>query len=194
MERKKLDIVVVDDEPIIRMDIISMLKSAGYNVVGEGSDGFDAIDLCKELMPDVILLDIKMENLDGLAAAKVISKECPDTAIIMLTAYSKVEYIDKAKESRISSYLLKPINEKLLIPNIEVAVARHKELTEYKNSRDKANEQLASRKTIEKAKGLIMEHRHKTEEEAYNYIRDISKKRNMAMVKVAEMMIDQYEK
>lgn len=99
----------------------------------------------------------------------------------------------KAKENKISCYLLKPINEKLLVPNIEVAVVRNKELTEYKNSIDKANEQLASRKTIEKAKGLLMKHRNKSEEEAFHYIRDISKKRNMAMVKVAEMMIDQYE-
>ena len=107
---------------------------------------------------------------------------------------SKGEYIDKAKENKISCYLLKPINEKLLVPNIEVAVVRNKELTEYKNSIDKANEQLASRKTIEKAKGLLMKYRNKSEEEAFHYIRDISKKRNMAMVKVAEMMIDQYEK
>ena len=194
MERKKLVIIVVDDEPIIRMDIVAMLKNAGYNVIGQGSDGFDAIDLCKELMPDVILLDIQMENLDGLSAARVIGEECPNTAIIMLTAFSKGEYIDKAKENKISCYLLKPINEKLLVPNIEVAVVRNKELTEYKNSIDKANEQLASRKTIEKAKGLLMKHRNKSEEEAFHYIRDISKKRNMAMAKVAEMMIDQYEK
>ena len=110
MERKKLDIVVVDDEPIIRMDIVAMLKNAGYNVIGQGSDGFDAIDLCKELMPDVILLDIQMENLDGLSAARVIGEECPNTAIIMLTAFSNGEYIDKAKENKISCYLLKPIN------------------------------------------------------------------------------------
>lgn len=193
MDNEKLRIVVVDDEPIIRMDIKGMLINAGYQVVGEGADGFDAIDLCKSLLPDVILLDIRMETLDGLSAAKVIAKECPNTAIIMLTAYSKSEYIDKAKESKISSYLLKPINEKLLVPNIELAVARNKELTEYRQSRDEANEKLASRKTIEKAKGLIMEHRHKSEEEAFNYIRDISKKRNMSMVKVAEMMINQYE-
>ena len=184
----------MDDEPIIRMDIVAMLKNAGYNVIGQGSDGFDAIDLCNALMPDVILLDIQMENLDGLSAARVIGEECPNTAIIMLTAFSKGEYIDKAKENKISCYLLKPINEKLLVPNIEVAVVRNKELTEYKNSIDKANEQLASRKTIEKAKGLLMKHRNKSEEEAFHYIRDISKKRNMAMVKVAEMMIDQYEK
>lgn len=193
MEKEKLKIVVVDDEPIIRMDIKNMLMNAGYQIVGEGSNGFDAIELSKKFYPDVILMDIKMDDMDGLSAARIIAEECPDTAIIMLTAYSKIEYIDKAKETKISSYLLKPINEKLLVPNIELAVVRNKELTKYRNSVDKANEKLASRKIIERAKGLIMSHRHKTEDEAFNYIRDISKKRNISMHNVSEMIIRQYE-
>lgn len=193
MEKEKLKIVVVDDEPIIRIDIKNMLTNVGYQIVGEGSNGFDAIELSKKFYPDVILMDIKMDDMDGLSAARIIAEECPDTAIIMLTAYSKIEYIDKAKETKISSYLLKPINEKLLVPNIELAVVRNKELTEYKNSVDKANEKLATRKIIERAKGLIMSHRHKTEDEAFNYIRDISKKRNISMHNVSEMIIRQYE-
>lgn len=193
MEKEKLKIVVVDDEPIIRIDIKNMLTNAGYQIVGEGSNGFDAIELSKKFYPDVILMDIKMDDMDGLSAARIIAEECPDTAIIMLTAYSKIEYIDKAKETKISSYLLKPINEKLLVPNIELAVVRNKELTEYKNSVDKANEKLATRKIIERTKGLIMSHRHKTEDEAFNYIRDISKKRNISMHNVSEMIIRQYE-
>ena len=193
MEKEKLKIVVVNDEPIIRIDIKNMLTNAGYQIVGEGSNGFDAIELSKKFYPDVILMDIKMDDMDGLSAARIIAEECPDTAIIMLTAYSKIEYIDKAKETKISSYLLKPINEKLLVPNIELAVVRNKELTEYKNSVDKANEKLATRKIIERAKGLIMSHRHKTEDEAFNYIRDISKKRNISMHNVSEMIIRQYE-
>lgn len=193
MEKEKLKIVVVDDEPIIRIDIKNMLTNAGYQIVGEGSNGFEAIELSKKFYPDVILMDIKMDDMDGLSAARIIAEECPDTAIIMLTAYSKIEYIDKAKETKISSYLLKPINEKLLVPNIELAVVRNKELTEYKNSVDKANEKLATRKIIERAKGLIMSHRHKTEDEAFNYIRDISKKRNISMHNVSEMIIRQYE-
>lgn len=193
MEKEKLKIVVVDDEPIVRIDIKNMLTNAGYQIVGEGSNGFDAIELSKKFYPDVILMDIKMDDMDGLSAARIIAEECPDTAIIMLTAYSKIEYIDKAKETKISSYLLKPINEKLLVPNIELAVVRNKELTEYKNSVDKANEKLATRKIIERAKGLIMSHRHKTEDEAFNYIRDISKKRNISMHNVSEMIIRQYE-
>ena len=189
----KLRIVVVDDEPIIRMDLEAMLKNAGYEVVGEGSDGFEAIELCNQKKPDVVILDIKMDNLDGLSAAKFISKECPDTAIIMLTAFSKGEYIDKAKLSRISSYLVKPINEKLLVPNIELAVARNKELHEYRIGRDKAEELLESRKVIEKAKGILMLHNKMSEDEAYTHIRNISKKRSISMQKVSEIIIKQYE-
>lgn len=192
MVNKKLKIVVVDDEPIIRMDIIYMLESAGYDVVGQGSDGFEAVELCKKYKPDVILLDIKMEQLDGLSAAKVISEEYPQTAIVMLTAFSKGEYIDKAKESNISSYLLKPINEKMLIPNIELAVARNLEKNKYKRDADKVNVRLAERKLIERAKGLLMERRDITEDEAYGYIRTISKNRNLSMAKVAEIIVGKY--
>ncbi len=193
MSKDKLRIVVVDDEPIIRMDLTSMLKNAGYEVVGEGKDGFDAIELCQKLNPDVALLDIKMDTLDGLSAAKVINDECLNVAIIMLTAYSKGEYIDRAKECQITSYLMKPINEKLLVPNIELAVAQKREMIKYQAEATKANELLKSRKIIEKAKGLLMQHRGQSEEAAYNYIRNISKNRNISMMKVSEIIIKQLE-
>lgn len=188
----KLRIVVVDDEPIIRMDLKSMLINAGYDVVGEGSDGFDAIEICQKLQPDVAILDIKMKDLDGLSAASQIKEKSPSTAIIMLTAFSKGAYIDKAKEYGISTYLVKPINEKLLIPNIELAVVRHKELLEYREDLNKINQQLEVRKVVEKAKGLLMKEREISEEEAYTYIRNLSKMRNMSMKKVSELIIDSF--
>lgn len=189
----KLRIVVADDEPIIRMDLKGMLIGAGYQVVGECSDGFEAIDVCAKEKPDVVILDIKMKDLDGLSAASYIKEQCPNTAIIMLTAFSNGDYITRAKNNGINTYLVKPINEKLLVPNIELAVARNKELTEYKQSFDKVNEQLEHRKVIEKAKGLLMEVKGVSEEVAYNHIRMISKARNISMNKVSEMLIKQYE-
>lgn len=193
MKVSELRIIVVDDEPIIRMDLKAMLENAGYQVIGEGKDGFDAIDLCKKEKPDVAILDIKMDVLDGLSAAKIINEEYPDTAIIMLTGFNKGEYIDKAKESRISSYLVKPINESLLIPNIELAVVRNRELHQYKEEIDRANEKLESRKMVEKAKGLLMHKKGLSEDAAYNFIRKISKERNISMHKVSEIIIGQYE-
>ncbi len=192
-ENCKLKIVLVDDEPIIRMDLRAILEKAGYIVAGEGMDGFDAIALCKEHKPDVIILDVKMEVLDGLSAAKVISDECQSTAIIVLTGFNKGEYIDKAKECRISSYIVKPINEQILIPNIELAVVRNRELFKYREEVEKANEKLESRKYVEKAKGLLMCSENMSEDEAYNYIRQISKERNIAMNRVAKLIIKKYE-
>lgn len=191
--RENLSIVLVDDEPIIRMDLQEMLTEAGYNVVAQGSDGFEAIELCQKHMPDVVILDIEMEMLDGLSAAKMIGETCPNTAIVMLTAYSKNEYTDKAKDSKVSSYILKPVNEKLLVPNIELAVARNKELTEYLEKMKEANQQLENRKVIERAKGIVMQMRGISEEDAYSYIRNISKARSIAMAKVAEIIIRQHE-
>ena len=189
----KLRIVVVDDEPIIRIDIVSLIEKAGHDVVAQGADGFEAIELCQKEKPDVVLLDIKMEMLDGLSAAKIISRECPETAIILLTAFNRVEYVDKAKDCRISSYLVKPIDEASLNINIELAVARNKELLKYRQETDKANEKLELRRVVDRAKGLLMEQKNMSEEEAYTYIREISKNKNMAMAKVAKLILAQYE-
>ncbi len=193
MLKEKLRVVVVDDEPIIRMDIVSILKKAGHDVVGQGADGFEAIELCQKEKPNVVLLDIRMEILDGLSAAKVISEECPETAIILLTAFNKSEYMDKAKDCRISSYLVKPIDENSLNINIELAVARNKELLKYREEKEKANEKLELRRIIDKAKGILMQKRDMSEEEAYNFIREISKNKNIAMAKVAKLILSQYE-
>ncbi len=192
MKKEGLKIVIVDDEPIVRMDIAAILRNKGHDVVGEGSDGFEAIELCQRERPDVILLDIRMELLDGLSAARTISKECPETAIVLLTAYNQREYIEQAKGSRISSYLIKPINENTLTVNLELAVARNKELLAERENVHKAEEQLETRKIMDRAKGMLMEYRELTEQEAYDSIRQISKKNNLAMVKVAQIIIDKY--
>ena len=192
VSKEKLSVVVVDDEPIIRMDLVLLLEKAGHNVVGEGADGFEAIELCQREKPNVVLLDIRMEGLDGLSAAQVISEECPETAIILLTAFNKGEYLHKAKGCRISSYLVKPIDEYSLTINIELAVARNKELLKSRKEIHKAQEKLELRKIIEKANGVLMQEKSMSEDEAYNYIRQISKNRNMSMAKISELILRQY--
>ena len=192
MSTNKLRIIIVDDEPIIRLDLQTMIEKAGYDVVGECADGFEAIRLCRKEKPDVAILDIRMTDLDGFSAAKIINKDCPMTAIIMLTAYSKGEYIEKAKECNINSYLVKPVTEQMLIPNIELAVARKKEVLQYEQDIIKAKEILESRKVVDRAKGILMTKRDINEDEAYNYIRTISENNNMAMAKVAAIILDKY--
>lgn len=119
-------VVIADDEPITRMDLKELLSEEGYQVVGEAADGFDAVEACKQSRPDLVLMDIKMPLLDGLSAAKILFEENLADTVMMLTAYSEREFVDEAKHIGVAGYLVKPIDEKSLVPSIELAVARSK--------------------------------------------------------------------
>ena len=189
MKKSEIRIVIVDDEPIIRMDLREILESKGYQVVGEAADGFDAVELCRTHEPDLVLLDIKMPLMDGLSAAQIIHEQGLAGAIVLLTAYSESSYIEGAKESGVSGYLVKPVDEKALVPCIELAMARSGEIKALKTDVEKANERLETRKVVEKAKGYLMETNHVSEEEAYEYIRKMSKLKNVSMKRIAEILL-----
>ena len=145
---------------------------------------------CKLYHPDLVLLDIKMPFLDGLAAARSsMRKELADTAIVMLTAYSEREFVEQAKDYGVSGYLVKPIDEKSLIPNIELAVAQSKEMKRLRKDMAKVSERLANRSIIEKAKGQVMQEQNLSEQEAYHYIRKLSQLKGLSMRRVAEMIL-----
>ena len=186
MKKSEIRIVIVDDEPIIRMDLKEILESRGYQVVGEAADGFDAVELCRTHVPDLVLLDIKMPLMDGLSAAQIIHEQGLAGSIVFLTAYSDSSYIEGAKTSGVSGYLVKPVDEKALVPCIELAMARSSEM---KTDVEKANERLETRKVVEKAKGYLMETNHVSEEEAYEYIRKMSKLKNVSMKRIAEILL-----
>lgn len=189
MQPQEIRILVVDDEPITRMDLRELLRKSGFLVVGETGDGFGAIELCKRENPDVVLMDIKMPLLDGLSASKVIHEEHLAGTIILLTAYDDREFVEQAQEYGVSGYMVKPVDEKSLIPNIEVAVARSKEreklLADYKS----VSERLENRRVLEQAKGIVMEEQKLTEQAAYDYIRGISREKNISMKRVAEIIL-----
>ena len=189
MKKSEIRIVIVDDEPIIRMDLREILESKGYQVVGEAADGFDAVELCRTYVPDLVLLDIKMPLMDGLSAARIIHEQGLAGAIVLLTAYSESSYIEGAKESGVSGYLVKPVDEKALVPCIELAMARSGEMKALKTDVEKANERLETRKVVEKAKGYLMETNHVSEEEAYEYIRKMSKLKIVSMKRIAEILL-----
>ena len=181
----------MDDEPIIRMDLHELLDEKGYEVCGEAADGFDAIDICRRASPDVVLMDIKMPLLDGLSAVKIMREEGIETTVVLLTAYCEREFIDKAKELGVSGYLLKPIDEKVLAPTIEVAVARSSETRKLKRDISKVSERLENRTIIEKAKGIVMHNNELTEQNAYDYIRKLGQAKNLSMRRIAEIIIIQ---
>ncbi len=133
-------IVIADDEPITRMNIAEMLEEAGYEVVGQAADGFDAVELCKRNRPDLAMLDVKMPLLDGLNAAKIIISEGYAKSVMLLTAYSSKEFVEKAKNVGVMNYLVKPLTEKSILPAVEIAIHNASMISDYKEETVKMQE------------------------------------------------------
>lgn len=186
----KTRVVIADDDVITRLDIREALEFQGYEVVGEAADGIDAVELCADLKPDVVLLDVKMPVMDGLTAAKLIGGAGNDIAIIMLTAYNDKQFVDKAGEFGALGYLVKPVDENSLTPTIEIAVKRLKEFRELKKTVAGQEKKLEERKIIEKAKGILIQNNSISEDEAYKYLRTISMNKRRTIVEVAKIIIE----
>ncbi|XZL46931.1 ANTAR domain-containing response regulator [Clostridium perfringens] len=189
----KRTIVIVDDEPITRMDTREILEANGYNVVGEASDGFEAIEVCKKYNPSLVLMDIDMPLLDGIKASKVLTKEKLVGGVILLTAFEDKKYIEMAKEVGAFGYMIKPVNEKVFIPTVEMCLSKAEEFDELKKDYDKINNKLNDRKLIEKAKGILVKQLNSNENDAYNRIRKLSMDRRTTMAEIAKIIIVGYE-
>ncbi|WP_350342961.1 response regulator [Proteinivorax tanatarense] len=181
-------VVVVDDEPITRMDIVEMLKNEGYNVVAEASDGFDAIELCQRHNPDLVLMDVKMPLLDGLKAAEIIYQDKLAKCIVLITAYSEKKFIEEAQKIGVMAYVVKPINEKNLMPTLAIALSKSQEFAQMEEEVEKNKVKLEDRKQIEKAKGLLIKKEGITEEEAYNKLRGLSMSKRRSMGEIARII------
>lgn len=189
----KRTIVIVDDEPITRMDTREILEANGYDVVGEASDGFEAIEVCKKYNPSLVLMDIDMPLLDGIKASKVLTKEKLVGGVILLTAFEDKKYIEMAKEVGAFGYMIKPVNEKVFIPTVEMSLSKAEEFDELKKDYDKINSKLNDRKLIEKAKGILVKQLNSNENDAYNRIRKLSMARRTTMAEIAKIIIVGYE-
>lgn len=185
----KKTIVIADDEPITRMDIYEILSEAGYEVVGQASNGFDAVELCRRFKPDLVLMDIKMPHLDGLKATKLIVDENLADAIVVLTAYSGSEFIEEAKTVGVTGYIVKPVEERNLLPEVEIAIAKGKEIKVIKEEMIKIKKDMEKRRTIDKAKEILMEKYLITEEAAYKRLRKSSMDRRCSMQEIAVAVI-----
>lgn len=194
MDKNVLRVVIADDEPITRMDIRELLENAGYAIVAEAMDGFEAIEACKEHRPDLVIADIKMPFLDGISAAEIIKEEGLAGAVILLSAYSERSFIDDAKSAGVNGYLVKPVDEKSLIPSIELAVTSGRSMAKLKSELEKISERLESRGIIEKAKGLVMDREKMTEQQAYEYIKKLGRDKALSMRRVSEIILMNREK
>ncbi len=186
MERTR--VIIADDESIVRTDLKEMLTGLGYLVVGEVGDGRSAVNLARELKPDVIIMDIKMPDMDGIQAAKVLTEE-QIAPVILLTAYGQKELVDQAKEAGVVGYLVKPFRETDLSPAIEIAVSRFKEFQVMKQEVDDLQNALETRKLVDRAKGILMDSQGLSENEAFRKIQKMSMNTRKAMKEVAEAII-----
>ncbi|MDR5693821.1 MAG: response regulator [Armatimonadota bacterium] len=183
-----LRVLIVDDEAIIRMGLRAMLEEKGYQVVGEAGDGSRAVELARLLKPDLIFLDIKMPGMDGIETAATIMQDRP-TPIILLTAYSDRNLINRAKEAGVLAYLMKPFKEADLVPTIEIALARFQEIQALRREVGDLKETLETRKLVERAKGILMKRYGLSEEEAFQRIQRQSRNLRKPMKEIAEAII-----
>lgn len=182
-------VVIAEDEAIIRLDLRETLEEEGYDVVGETGRGDHAVDLVRELQPDLAILDIKMPHMDGLDAARIISAE-KICGVLMLTAFSQREVVEEARDAGALAYLVKPYQKSDLIPAIEVAIGRFRELQQLTGEVDALGEQLEARKVIDRAKGVLIDECGLKESEAFTFIQRTAMSERSRMREVAERVLD----
>lgn len=186
MERTR--IIIADDESIVRADLKEMLNNLGYLVVGDVGDGESAVNLARELKPDVVLMDIRMPNMDGIDAAKILTEE-QIAPVVLLTAYGQKELVDRAKEAGVVGYLVKPFRETDLMPAIEIALSRFNEFKTVRQEVEDLQNALETRKLVERAKGILMDSQGLEESEAFRKIQKMSMNTRKPMKEVAEAII-----
>ena len=189
-EQRQYRALVVEDEALIRLDIVETLTDAGIDVVGEAGDGQTAIEKAKELEPDVVVMDVKMPGMDGIPAAEQIlaNRTC---AVVMLTAFSQSELVERARDAGAMAYVVKPFTPADLIPAVEIAVSRFQEIVSLEGEVANLTEQFETRKQVDRAKGLLMSKMGLTEPEAFRWIQKTSMDRRLTMREVADAVIDQ---
>ena len=183
-------VVIAEDEAIIRLDLREILQEQGYEVVGETGRGDEAVTLVREHKPDLAILDIRMPGMDGLAAARVITAD-DEAAVLILTAFSQRNLIEEARDAGALAYLIKPFTQAELVPAIEVALGRFREMQAIKATNASLEEQLETRKLVDRAKGLLMDNHGMKEAEAFDLIQKTAMRERRKMKEVAQDVIDQ---
>jgi two-component system, response regulator PdtaR len=185
----KRRIVIAEDEPLARLDLGQMLENLGHEVVGQAGDGKTAVELARELNPDLVIMDIRMPGeIDGLGAASLLAEE-KVAPVLLMSAYNDPEYIERAREAGVMAYLVKPYNENQLTPAIEVALARFGEFSELQKELGSTKDALMTRKIVERAKGVLMDTAGLKESEAFHRIQRLSMNSRKSMREVAEAIL-----
>lgn len=186
--KKSLRLVIADNESIIRLDLREMLEDAGHEIVGEAVNGRKAVELTRMHRPDLVIMDIKMPEMDGITAARKISEE-KIAPVLLLTAFSQPEIVEQAKDSGVLGYLVKPVQESNLFPAIEIALSRWQEMQGLEAKLDKLKDSLETRKIVARAKGIIMAAHKLGEQEAYRRIQRYAMAKRISIKDVAEAIV-----
>ena len=185
---QQLRLVIADDESLIRMNLKETLVGLGYLVVGEAGDGVSVVNLARELRPDLVIMDIKMPKLDGIQAAKVLTED-KIAPVLLLTAYSDRELVDRAREAGVVNYIVKPFRDAELLPAIEIAMARYAEFQEMHKQVNDLKETMETRKLVERAKGVLMDTQGMKEQEAFRKIQQLSMNTRKSMREIAQAIL-----
>ncbi|WP_293694092.1 response regulator [uncultured Agrococcus sp.] len=184
-------VLVAEDESLIRMDIVETLRDSGFDVVGEAGDGEQAIELAKELEPDLVVMDVKMPKMDGITAAEKLQES--RIPVVMLTAFSQKELVERAGEAGALAYVVKPFNQNDLLPAIEIALARHDQIVALEAEVADMSDRFETRKLVDRAKGLLNQRMGLSEPEAFRWIQKASMDRRLTMGEVSKAVIEQLE-
>jgi AmiR/NasT family two-component response regulator len=187
--QEALRVIVAEDEALIRMDVVATLQEAGFEVVGEAGDGEEAVKLAIELMPDLMIMDIKMPKLDGISAAEKISEH--KIPVVLLTAFSQADLVKRAADAGAMAYVTKPFKPSDLLPAIQIALSRSEELVALETEIADLNERLETRKLMDRAKGLLQSKMKLSEPEAFRWIQKASMDRRLSMSQVAKAVLEQ---
>ncbi len=188
-ESKPHRVLIAEDEALIRLDLAEMLREEGYEVVGEAGDGQEAVELAEKLTPDLVIMDVKMPRRDGIDAAREIAEK-KIAPIVVLTAFSQRELVERARDAGAMAYLVKPFSINDLIPAIELAVSRFGEIAALELEVATLSDRLETRKLVERAKGLLQAKQGMTEPEAFKWIQRAAMDRRTTMKRVAEVIME----
>ncbi len=188
-DRPARRVVVAEDEALIRLDLVEMLREEGYDVVGEAGDGQRAVELTEELRPDLVIMDVKMPRRDGIdAASEIAAKRI--APVVILTAFSQRELVEKARDAGAMAYLVKPFSKADLVPAVELAASRFAEVALLEREVANLSERLETRKIVDRAKGMLMASQGLSEPEAFKWIQRAAMDRRSTMKAVAEIVVD----
>lgn len=186
-------VLVAEDEAIIRLDLSEMLREAGYDVVGQAGDGEQAVELTRSLRPDIVIMDVKMPVMDGLSAAEAIGAERL-APVVMLTAFSQTELVERARDAGVMAYVVKPFTASDVTPALDIALSRWSELKALEEEVADLGERLETRKAVDRAKGVLMAKLKISEADAFRWIQKTAMDRRMGMREVADAVVAGMEK